>query len=324
MPSPEEILRQLASLAEAERSLAVFWHLILATVVIVVLRARGAISRRFGVIASAAPMVSVGALALRAGNPFNGIVFLASALAFVLIGLTLSEAPPPHAPSWAVILGAASIGYAWVYPHFLVQPWAYYLADAPFGILPCPTLAGVLGFALVGDGYGSRAWSLLAAALGVFYALFGMLRLGVWLDAGLLIPAIAVATLGSMRHLRLATVLGAALMLAGCASDGFNKIYPGMTDAQVADTMGRGPNNTELFPDGYSAWYFDADHCLLLLNGKVVAKQETRKEATVKTSVGTAERVTRAQCLPPGVERAPRTSTTVHTPVGTVEQNPGG
>ncbi len=127
-----------------------------------------------------------------------------------------------------------------------------------------------------------------------------------------------------MGKLRLACVAGAALALAGCATNGFNKLYPGMTDAQVADTMGHGPSNTELFPNGYSAWYYDPDHCLLLLNGKVVAKESTVKETTVNTPVGTAERVTRAQCLPPGVERAPRTSTTVHTPMGTVEQNPGG
>lgn len=205
MPSPENILRGLAWLAQTERALAVFWHLILATVLIVVLRARGAIGRRFGAVVSAAPMISVGALAFRVGNPFNGAVFLGAAVAFVVIGLRMSDAPPPHAPGWAVVLGAAAIAFGWVYPHFLVQPWGYYLFDAPFGILPCPTLSVVLGFALVGDGYGSREWSILAATLGGFYALFGMLRLGVWLDAGLLAPAIGVATLGISSSRRRAT-----------------------------------------------------------------------------------------------------------------------
>ena len=50
-----------------------------------------------------------------------------------------------------------------------------------------------IGFALLGDGLGSRVWSLTLAAFGLFYGLFGVLRLGVFLDIGLVGGAVALA-----------------------------------------------------------------------------------------------------------------------------------
>ena len=49
-----------------------------------------------------------------------------------------------------------------------------------------------LGFALVGNGLGSRVWSLTLAALGLFYGVFGVLRLSVLLDIGLVGGALAL------------------------------------------------------------------------------------------------------------------------------------
>jgi hypothetical protein len=92
-------------------------------------------------------------------------------------------------PPWAFWAGVASLSYGWLYPHFLdVDPIAYLVA-APVGLVPCPTLAVVIGVALLGGGLGSRAWSLVLAALGLFYGLFGVFRLGVLLDLGLLLAA---------------------------------------------------------------------------------------------------------------------------------------
>ena len=74
-----------------------------------------------------------------------------------------------------------------------------YLCAAPTGLIPCPTLSVVVGFALFADGLGSRAWPAVLAALGLLYGLFGALWLGVYLDAGLIIGAIALAML-ALRH----------------------------------------------------------------------------------------------------------------------------
>jgi hypothetical protein len=89
--------------------------------------------------------------------------------------------------------GLASIAYGFVYPHFLADTPAWmYLVAAPVGLVPCPTLATVLGFGLLAGGFGSRAWSTTAGLAGLFYAVFGTLRLGVWLDVGLGVAAVAM------------------------------------------------------------------------------------------------------------------------------------
>jgi hypothetical protein len=57
----------------------------------------------------------------------------------------------------------------------------------------------MIGFTLLaGEGL-TDGWRTTLFAFGVFYALFGIVRLGVWLDAGLLIGAVTlvVARLGS-------------------------------------------------------------------------------------------------------------------------------
>ena len=59
--------------------------------------------------------------------------------------------------------------------------------------MPCPSLALAVGLGLLADGFGSRAWPAVASAVGAFYALFGMLHLGVWLDTGLLLASVALA-----------------------------------------------------------------------------------------------------------------------------------
>jgi hypothetical protein len=55
-----------------------------------------------------------------------------------------------------------------------------------------PSLSVAIGVAIPAGGFGSRPWSLVLAALGFFYAAFGTLRLGVWLDRGLLLASVAL------------------------------------------------------------------------------------------------------------------------------------
>jgi len=110
----------------------------------------------------------------------------------------LTEHAVGVAVAWHVFVAvciAGLIGFGWVYPHFLEVPTLAYLVAAPVGVVPCPTLALVGGLALLFGGLQSRAVSGILGAASLFYALFGDLRLGVWMDLGLLVGAIALLVL---------------------------------------------------------------------------------------------------------------------------------
>ena len=93
------------------------------------------------------------------------------------------------------------IAFAWIYPHFLegLSPGTSLWA-APMGVIPCPTLSLVIGFALLFDGFGSRSWSLILAGVGLFYGLFGAARLGVVLDVVLVGGASALLVRTLLPH----------------------------------------------------------------------------------------------------------------------------
>ncbi|RKH63762.1 hypothetical protein [Corallococcus aberystwythensis] len=116
-----------------------------------------------------------------------------------------------------------------------------------------------------------------------------------------------------MRPALLSALL--ALAATGCAAPGFEKLYPGMTAAQVADTMGKGPARAQEFGDGSAAWYFDEDHCVLMRDQVLVAKSTTETRTAVRTPVGTLEDQDKAWCGPPGTDG--RREQTVKTPFGT-------
>jgi hypothetical protein len=60
-----------------------------------------------------------------------------------------------------------------------------YLLAAPVGLLPCPSIAAAIGFVLLGGGLGSRPYRATLALIGLFYGVFGVMRLKVALDYGL-------------------------------------------------------------------------------------------------------------------------------------------
>lgn len=105
-----------------------------------------------------------------------------------------AEAVHAGAP-WTAVAGAALFAFAWTYPHFLEgRAWTAYLYAAPVGLVPCPTLALLASLVLLGDGIDRRVAGVVAG-LAAFYGAFGVLRLGVRLDLGLLAGAAAVAAL---------------------------------------------------------------------------------------------------------------------------------
>lgn len=191
MPTRTEILAGLTAIATRAGWLAVAWHVVIAFAVVAVV-AGWRPSQRLARGLLALPLISVAALAFASGNPFNGIVCGAAAIALIALARTGSRAPVAIGPAWASIVGVALLAYAWSYPHFLAGAWTSYLYRAPVGLVPCPTLALATGGALLAGGLGARAWSLTLAACALFYGVFGVVRLGVTLDLGLVAGALAL------------------------------------------------------------------------------------------------------------------------------------
>lgn len=200
MPSPAEILANLAAIANRAIAVAVAWHLVSA-VVVVALQMRWRPSNRVAAALLGLPLLSVSIMAWLFANPFNGAVFALAALGAVALAARGNTQPVQLGSRSSVAAGLALFVFAWVYPHFLVDasPVAYLYA-APLGVIPCPTLALVVAAALVGRGLVGGAWCIALASLAAFYALFGMIRLGVALDVGLLIGASALFAQRAQRR----------------------------------------------------------------------------------------------------------------------------
>lgn len=193
MPNREQILTGLTTAANHCVALAIAWHAVF-LIAIIALAAGWRPSRRLAGLLLAAPLVSVSAVAWAFGNPFNGAVFAAASLALVVLAAARgSREPVSLAPRGWQLLGSALVAFGWVYPHFLVNhPALDYVVAAPLGVIPCPTLSAVSGAALMARGLQNRAWCGTLAAFSGFYAVFGIARLGVWLDVALLAGTIAL------------------------------------------------------------------------------------------------------------------------------------
>ncbi|HEU4727415.1 MAG TPA: hypothetical protein VFT22_05995 [Kofleriaceae bacterium] len=170
---------------------AIAWHAIL-FIVLICLAQGWRPSRRLARRALSLPLVSVAGFALVSGNPFNATVFAGAALALDALARRPDPRPVSRTTAWRCLAGVALLAYGWVYPHFLDAPLLLYLIAAPVGLVPCPTLAVAIGLALIGDLL-TRGWGIALAALGLCYGLFGVARLGVLLDLGLVAGAIALA-----------------------------------------------------------------------------------------------------------------------------------
>jgi hypothetical protein len=189
MPTPAEILEGLSSIANEMIIIAILWHVLVAFFVIAIILGWRP-SRKTGAVLLAVPLFSVGIFAWIYKNPFNGVVFLLFAIILALIGLRMPKERIQKAPMWALIFGSLMIFFGWIYPHFFADgTWLNYLYASPVGLIPCPTLSFTIGFAMLANGFSSRVWSIVLVIIGIFYGLFGALRLGVHIDFVLLAGA---------------------------------------------------------------------------------------------------------------------------------------
>lgn len=200
IPGPDQILSSLENIANDWSWVAVIWHVYLAALV-VLLAVRIRPSRRIMGLALAVPLFSVSALAWSTANLFNAIVFAVSGIVLGALALRLQDRPVRAGPLWVVVAGAFLFAFGWVYPHFLrTESFLPYLYSAPTGLVPCPTLAVLIGLTLVLDGLESRWWSGILGAIGIFYGVFGAVRLGVTLDWVLLAGALVLFGWYGMMH----------------------------------------------------------------------------------------------------------------------------
>jgi hypothetical protein len=161
MPSRESILANLALIANELVTVAIVWHGVMLIAVLALVFGWRPSRRRAGALL-AAPIASAGVVAFAFGNPFNGLLLGALAVALVGLASRLGSERVERGPAAATAIGVAMIAFGWLYPHFLASgPATRYLVAAPTGLIPCPTLSLVIGFALLSGGLGSRAWSLV-------------------------------------------------------------------------------------------------------------------------------------------------------------------
>lgn len=177
------------------QALAIAWHAYFAAFALALVFGERPSRRVIGILLSL-PLMSVSALAWSANNPFNGVVFAVAAAATIALSPFLAGDGVSFGPLWTVLGGLALFAFGWVYPHFLeTRSLVRYLFAAPAGLVPCPTLAIVIGFTFALRGLDSRAWSSVVGAMGVFYGLFGALYLDVRLD-WLLVAGAAASIVG--------------------------------------------------------------------------------------------------------------------------------
>jgi len=183
------LLTGLGAIANDWRWLAIVWHVAFAGLFLALLVGWRPGARLLGVVLGA-PLLSVSVVAWLSGNPFNGMMFAALAAALVWSVTRLGNASVILAQSTSIAAAYGVILFGWAYPHFVrVDSWVTYLYASPFGILPCPTLAVVIGVTLLVRNLTAIGWQAALMLAGLIYGAIGVFRLGVLLDWGLLLAS---------------------------------------------------------------------------------------------------------------------------------------
>jgi hypothetical protein len=190
MPAPDVLHASLERIAERAAWLGIFWHVLLAVGLTALLLGWRPSQRNAGLMLTA-PLASAGMAAWWGDNPFNATVLAAGALGLALGSLRLPTSPVQNASPGTALWALGLVAFAWFYPHFAVGTWplAPFFAS-PLGVLPCPTLACVIGLTILAQGFKSRVWPTALAILGLFYGLFGTFVLRVFIDTFLTIGAL--------------------------------------------------------------------------------------------------------------------------------------
>ncbi len=189
MPTAEQILSLLERISNELVFLAIIYHAIILAFG-VALAVRWKPSKRIVAMFLSSFLLSVGVIAFIYGNPFNGGLFSLFFVLLFIFSLKLPNEKIAVAKGWILIPAFLMVAFGFFYPHFLNTKPLMYLIAAPTGLIPCPTLSVVIGFALLFQSFNSKKWGITLALIGLFYGVFGALRLHVYIDIVLLSGAL--------------------------------------------------------------------------------------------------------------------------------------
>lgn len=193
MPTTVEILEGLRSISNNYTMISIYWHIVIYIAIVIILIGLWRPSNRMAVMFLSLPFFTVALLAWFSGNPFNGILFALLAIFCLVIGFRLSQEHIKYSSIFFRIPGILMILFGLWYPHFLEADSVWeYLYAAPTGLIPCPTLSIAIGVALIYNIFNSNPLKIILICFGFFYGLFGILKLGVYLDAVLLFGTVVL------------------------------------------------------------------------------------------------------------------------------------
>jgi hypothetical protein len=191
MPTAAEILDGLRSISNNYTMVSIYWHIVIYIAIVIILIGVWRPSNRMAGMFLSLPFFTVALLAWFNGNPFNGILFSILAIFCLIPGFRLSKERINYSSLFYRIAGVLLLLFGLWYPHFLeADSYLKYLYAAPTGLIPCPTLSIAIGIALIYNGFNSNPLKIILICFGFFYGLFGILKLGVYLDAVLLLGTI--------------------------------------------------------------------------------------------------------------------------------------
>lgn len=192
MLKSEEIIVGLQTIVNEYSLYSIVWHVVF-YVLIAALIAKWSPSNQLFALLICLPALSVAIFAWLSGNPFNGTLFILLSILILIFGLKSSGQPVNISQMPFVVVGILMIVFGLVYPHFIeTNSVLKYLYASPVGLIPCPTLSILIGFVLLFNGFGSQAITLTMIVFGLFYGIFGVLKLGVQLDLFLVFGTIAL------------------------------------------------------------------------------------------------------------------------------------
>lgn len=201
MPSADLILANLHTSANQWWPVAALWHVYVVAVA-AYLYIRRPVELRILRLLFALPLASVGVIAWMTGDFFNAISMALVFTLLIALGLGASAGRVRRGRALPLCLGVSLIALGWAYPHFLDAGADAYLYAAPLGVLPCPTLAMLVGVSLVLHAPSSSIYPWVLAGVAASYGLFGALYLGVIIDAWLVAGALFLVVVSSpgRRH----------------------------------------------------------------------------------------------------------------------------
>ena len=193
MPSPDAILTGLGAVANQWRDVAVAWHAVLGAMLIGLAWGWRPSHRAAGFLLST-PLMSVSIAAWGSGNRFNAVVFAGLFASLMILAKGFSADRVHLASPLGLVSGSLLVMFGWAYPHFLESDsWLAYTYAAPLALLPCPTLAAVIGATLMFSLVTARGWTLTLASAGIAYGIVGAFILAVPLDYALLAGSLWLA-----------------------------------------------------------------------------------------------------------------------------------